>query len=120
MENIRDIVQDFSNDLRIKVISHQFNKVNFLDEPTKDILIFYTNKFSLQDALIIDSNNPVLYAKVVIAFLKYHFVEHASTKAFNENFNEYLNNAMSDYWWDFVDVLGEFARNNVDKIKKGE
>lgn len=120
MENIRDIVQDFSTDLRIKVISHQFNQVDFLDEPTKEILIFYTNKFSLQDTLMIDSNNPVLYAMVVIAFLKDHFVEHASQTGFKESFNEYLNNAMSDYWWDFVDVLGDFARNNVDKIKKGE
>lgn len=120
MENIRDIVQDFSTDLRIKVISHQFNQVDFLDEPTKEILIFYTNKFSLQDTLMIDSNNPVLYAMVVVAFLKDHYVEHASQTTFKESFNEYLNNAMSDYWWDFVDVLGEFARNNVDKIKKGE
>lgn len=120
MENIRDIVQDFSTDLRIKVISHKFNQVDFLDEPTKEILIFYTNKFSLQDTLMIDSNNPVLYATVVIAFLKDHYVEHSTQTGFKESFNEYLNNAMSDYWWDFVDVLGDFARNNIDEIKKGE
>ena len=120
METINNVLQGFESDLRVKVIAHQFNQLNFLDEPTKEILIDYTNKFSLKDTLMIDSNNPVLYAMVVIAFLKDHFVEHSTQTAFKEGFNEYLNNAMSDYWWDFVDVLGEYARININKIKKGE
>ena len=46
METINNVLQGFESDLRVKVIAHQFNQLNFLDEPTKEILIDYTNKYS--------------------------------------------------------------------------
>jgi hemerythrin-like domain-containing protein len=114
MEKISNVLQGFESDLRVKVIENVMNDLNFLDESTKQIIIEYTNRFSLQDTLMIDSNNPVLYAIVVREFLKEHNVDT------EEDYNEQLNEAMSDNWWEFVDVLGEYARKNINKIKKGE